>query len=70
MFMPAQSGAGKLGKLDDRYYDGVFLGMRMRSDEILVSTEDGVIKARSICRHPEGQQWDKSIIEAIIGTPR
>ena len=65
MFMPAQTASGKLGKLDDRYYDGIFLGMRLRSDEILIGTEHGVIKARSICRHPEGHQWDKEAAKAL-----
>ena len=27
MYMPGQTTSGKLGKLDDRYRDGVFLGM-------------------------------------------
>ena len=70
MYMPAQTAAGKLDKLDDRYRDGIFLGMRLRSDEILVGTAEGVVKARSVCRHPEGKQWDKDFAASVKGIPR
>ena len=70
MYMPAQTASGKLGKLDPRYYDGIFLGMRLRSDEIIIGTENGVVKARSVRRYPDGQQWDKELARRIRGTPR
>ena len=58
MYQPAQSGAGRLGKPDERYFGGIVLGMRLRSDEVIIGTEQRVIKGRSVCRFPEGQQWD------------
>ena len=70
MYMPGQTTSGKLGKLDDRYRDGIFLGMRLRSDEILVGTKDGVVKARSVCRHADQSQWDNEMAKQFRGTPR
>ena len=43
--------------------------MRMRSDEIIVGTADGVIKARTIRRRPEGEQWSAEEVENMKGTP-
>ena len=59
MYMPAQTAAGKPPKLYDRYRDGMFLGMRLRSDEILIGTAQGVVKARSVCRHADASQGDR-----------
>ena len=70
LYMPAKQSSHPQGKWEDRYTDGVFLGMRMRSDEILIGTPQGVVKARSIKRYPEGEQWDRDFARKIRGSPR
>ena len=47
-----------------------FLGMRLRSDEILIGTARGVIKARTLRRRVEEEQWDPEFAKSIEGEPR
>ena len=50
--------------------DGIFLGTRLRSDEILVGTTTGVTKTRTQRRRVEEEQWDTEIARSIKGEPR
>ena len=56
--------------MDDAFLDGIFLGMRMRSDEILVGTARGVIKTRTLRRRVEEEQRDHEFAKSIKGEPR
>ena len=47
-----------------------FLGMRLRSDEILVGTARGVIKTRTLRRRVQEEQWDNEFARSIKGEPR
>ena len=44
--------------MEDTFLDGIFLGMTLRSDEILVGTIRGIIKTRTLRRRVEEDQWD------------
>ena len=39
-------------KLESKWKDGIYVGLRIRSGELLVATEEGVVKARSWCKRP------------------
>ena len=54
---------------DMRYQDGIYLGIRLGSDEYLVGTAGGVFKARSIRRKPMEHRWDHAQVTSIMGTP-
>ena len=56
--------------MEDNFLDGIFLGMRLRSDEILVRTTRGVIKTRTLRRRLEEEQWDNEFARSIKGEPR
>ena len=56
--------------MEDTFLGGIFLGMRLRSDEILVGTARGVIKTRTLRRRVEEEQWDKEFAKPIKGEPR
>ena len=58
-----------IGKLQARWRDGVHLGIRMESSEMLIGTSEGVFKVRSIRRKTEGLRWSASDVEQIIGVP-
>ena len=45
--------------MEDTFLDGIFLGMGLRSDEILFGTARGVIKTRTLRRRVEEEQWDE-----------
>ena len=54
---------------DPRFQDGIWLGIRLGSEEYLIGTPSGVFKARSIRRKPLESRWDHSQVSAIMGTP-
>ena len=56
--------------MEDTFLDGIFLGMRLRSDEIFIGTARGVIKTRTLRRRVEEEQWDPEFAKSIKGEPR
>ena len=56
--------------MEDTFLDGIFLGMRLRSDENLIGTTRGVIKRRTLRRRLEEEQWDNEFARSIKGEPR
>ena len=56
--------------MEDTFLDGIFLGMRLRSDETLVGTTRGVIKMRTLRRRVEEEQWDNEFARSSKGEPR
>ena len=64
LYMPLKTSSTDRRNMDDRYCDGIFLGMRMRSDEVLIGTPGGVVKARSVRRRAEGEKWDLEAAKA------
>ena len=46
-----------VGKYEDRYRDGIFVGYDVRSGESLVATETGVYRTGACKRKTEDQQW-------------
>ena len=51
-WMPQTGEGGHGGNIDARWQDGVWLGIRMESDEVLIGTPTGIFTARSIQRKP------------------
>ena len=56
-------------KADTRWGDGIYVGIREESNEILVATNKGVIKVMSYKRRPEENRWDRLEFEEIKGIP-
>ncbi len=57
-------------KYEPRWHDGIFLGARDKTGEILVGTDHGMVKARDSKRKLAGQgRWNKERALAIIGVP-
>ena len=56
-------------KLDTKFYDGVYIGLKEDTDELLIGTGDGVFIARTIRRKPWDHRWSSSQIKNISGTP-
>ena len=55
-------------KLDTRWEDGVFAGVREESREIYVMCAEGVRKVRSYKRRPEEERWNQEEFSHAIGT--
>ena len=58
LYKPLKLSGHHRGNMEDTFLDGIFLGMRLRSDEILIGTTRGVIKTRTVRRRVEEVQWD------------
>ena len=59
----------KLGKSEPKWQYGVFLGTIESSDEHMLGTELGVIKARAVTALPEEQRFDARAIQTMRGVP-
>lgn len=65
----ARPSRGALGKLDSLWDDGVFLGVRGKSGEVIVGNKTGVWKSRTIRRKPIEDRWASSSAGWIVGVP-
>ena len=67
LYKPLKLSGHHRGNMEDMFLDGIFLGMRLRSDEILIGTTRGVIKTRTVRRRVEEEQWDPELAKSIKG---
>ena len=68
-FMPIRLGGAKQAKLDPKWQDGAFIGIRDRSDEMLIITTIRVYKTRNVRRRPKLERWDFEFLMTLKGTP-
>jgi hypothetical protein len=57
-------------KMESEWEEGIWLGHNRATNESVIGTENGVIRAYSIERKPEGERWDRAMMDAIKGTPQ
>ena len=67
LYNPPKLSGHHRGNMEDTFLDGIFLGMRLRSDEILIGTARGIIKTRILRRRVEEEQWDPEFAKSIKG---
>ena len=60
---------GHLGKLTCLWEDGVFLGIKGCTGEIIVANGKGVWRTRTVHRKPAKDRWCKEGIETVKGVP-
>ena len=58
-----------MNKLEVRWRDGIFLGVRETTGEYLIGTSDGVVKARALKEKPPSEQYEWKQMEAMVGLP-
>lgn len=54
---------------EQRFDEGIVVGIRETSDEILVWNSKGIHRSRTIRRRPEGSRWSADAIAALDTTP-
>ena len=59
----------KAGSMEPRMLEGVWLGIRPQSSEVIIGTNKGVFKTRTFRRLPENERWCAESITSITGTP-
>ena len=70
MYKRLEESGRKKNKLESSWEHGVWLGHARGSNESLVGTADGVVRAWAIKRKAEGERWCKERIQNIRGTPQ
>jgi len=58
-----------IGKLAVRWKDGVYLGVRAASGELIVGTAEGVFRSRTVKRKPFESRWLQENANMIGGVP-
>jgi hypothetical protein len=58
---------GKLAKMDVSWQDGLFLGFRSLSGEIIIGTPAGVMRTRTVQRRPVEQRWSQENLKMCGG---
>ena len=53
----------------DKWQEGIFLGIQSRSDEVVIGTSAGIVKARSHRRLDLSRRSDATMLLSIRGTP-
>ena len=69
MCKPLSNKHDKQNKLDEKFYDGIYLGFIQRNGEYIIGTEEGIDRARTIRRHTPDKQWDPEFVNKIKGVP-
>ena len=54
---------------EPRFLEGTWLGIDLRTGEVLIGTRSGVVRARTIRRRLEGERWSAEEALGIKGTP-
>ena len=67
--LPLKTNRRDRSKLE-RLREGIWLGMRLRTNEALIGPPGGVVKARTIRILPEDEKWSGASILDVKGTPR
>ena len=65
--MPIRPGGARQAKLDPKWQDGASIGIRHRSDEMLIMTPSEVYKTRNVRRRPEMGRWDFEFTTMVKG---
>ena len=65
-----RDGKDRKHKLETEEKEGIWLGQSRSSNEIIVGTREGVVRAYTVRRREEGQQWDGNLIKEMKGTPK
>ena len=57
-------------KLQSEVKEGVWLGHARNTNEVLIGTKEGVIRAYTVWRKEEGERWNLEAIKGMKGTPK
>ena len=56
-------------KFESLWKEGLWLGHARNSNEVLIGTREGVVRAWAIRKKPSNEQWDRELIKEMKGTP-
>ena len=56
-------------KMKSDWKEGLWLGHSRNSNEVVIGTKSGVVKAWAIKKKPPSEQWDIDLVNGMMGTP-
>ena len=56
--------------LESKWAEGIWLGHARKSNEVMIGTANGVIRAWSVRRMPDDKKWNRELIKNLKGTPQ
>jgi hypothetical protein len=57
-------------KYETEWRDGIWLGHSRRSNEHIIGTVEGVVRAYSVKRRADGERWNGQMIKEMKGSPQ
>ena len=63
-------GENGVDKFDSEWRQGVWLGHTRSSNEHVIGTPDGVIRAYTVKRLDSQERWDSALLSKVRGTPQ
>ena len=60
---------GPLGKLTCMWEDGIYLGMKGTTGELIVGTKEGIWRTRTVRGKPFEDRWRRGNLELVGGVP-
>ena len=60
---------GPLGKLTCMWEDGIYLGVKATTADIMVGNRNGVWLTISVQRKPANERWDRSNLDMVVVVP-
>ena len=68
LYLPLKTASINAKKGEPKMEEGIWLGINGRTQEVIIGTERGVVKCRTVKRLPEGKCWDPSLLNKMQGT--
>ena len=68
-FLPAKDNKEGTNKADEKFSEGVWLGLNARTGEAIIATDRGIELARTVRRKVESEAFDRRKILAVTATP-
>ena len=65
-----RDGKERKNKLSSEWAEGIWLGHSRGSNEAIIGTRDGVVRAYALKRMAADHRWDRDLLRAIRGTPQ
>jgi hypothetical protein len=65
-----RTGKERKNKFESEWQEGLWLGHSRESNEMIIGTKDGVIRAYAIKRKAADERWDVDLLKNMKGTPQ
>ena len=69
-YKEVREGKERRNQLETEEKEGIWLGHARSSNEALIGTREGVVKAHTVRRQTEETRWDGQFIKEMEATPR